>query len=140
MIKFSKSFKNLKVFIKSQNVNISIIILKNDKTIIAYHFGPYMDLSCKVLLVSLFNNNCRYFDNIVIVNNPYFLYNKYNKFIPRNLRWKRILLQLKCVKFWSRTYTFFKINLKQVVVFYQRILVYPTLLARDKILISAKPC
>ena len=36
MIKFSKSFKNFKVFIKFQNFNIQIIILENDKTIIAY--------------------------------------------------------------------------------------------------------
>jgi hypothetical protein len=38
MIKFSKGFKNFKVFIKFQNFKtcIWIIILKNDKTIIAY--------------------------------------------------------------------------------------------------------
>ena len=37
MLKFSNSLKN-SVFIKFQNFNIKIIILKNDKTIIAYHF------------------------------------------------------------------------------------------------------
>jgi hypothetical protein len=37
MIKFSNSLKNFSL--KFQNFNILIIILKNDKTIIAYHFG-----------------------------------------------------------------------------------------------------
>ena len=32
-------FSKISVFIKFQNFNIQIIILKNDKTIIAYHFG-----------------------------------------------------------------------------------------------------
>ena len=37
MIKFSKSLKNFKVFIKFQILrHVFIIILKNDKTIIAY--------------------------------------------------------------------------------------------------------
>ena len=36
MIKFSKSLKNFKAFIKFQNFNIYIIILKNDKTIIKF--------------------------------------------------------------------------------------------------------
>ena len=40
MIKFSKSWKKL-VFIKFQNFNIIIIILKNDKTIIAYFFPVF---------------------------------------------------------------------------------------------------
>ena len=31
----------ISVFIEFQNFNIQIIILKNDKTIIAYHFGQY---------------------------------------------------------------------------------------------------
>ena len=34
-------FSKISVFIKFQNFNIWIIILKNDKTIIAYHFGQY---------------------------------------------------------------------------------------------------
>jgi hypothetical protein len=38
-----KRLKNFS-FIKFQNFNIEIIILKNDKTIIVYHFGQYMDL------------------------------------------------------------------------------------------------
>ena len=61
-------------------------------------------ISEKFLLASLFKNN---FDNIVIANNPYFLYNKYSKWIPRNVRWKMLILQLKCVNFLIRTYTFF---------------------------------
>ena len=44
MTKFSKSFKNFRVFVKFENFNIYIIILKNYKTIIAYHFGQYFVL------------------------------------------------------------------------------------------------
>ena len=42
IIKFSNSLKNFSL--KFQNFNILIIILKNDKTIIAYHFGQYYGL------------------------------------------------------------------------------------------------
>ena len=42
-IKISKISNKFKIFIKFQ-------ILKNDKTIIAYHFGQYMDLQTKIYI------------------------------------------------------------------------------------------
>jgi hypothetical protein len=42
-------------------------------------------------LITLFYNNFRYLDDILSVNNPDFL--MFVKFIPRNLRWIRLILQ-----------------------------------------------